>query len=400
MKKFLLILVMTLLSTLVFAYDFSYNGVRYTIISQTEKTVEVASSSQSAGSDGPVAYKGDVIIPQTVTYGGINYTVIGIGQSAFVNCVSVSSVSLPNTLEYIKKEAFQLCLDLKEITIPSKVKSIGYDVFSVTSISKITVMNPTPANVDYNAFWYPQNNNCVLYVPYGSSNAYRNAAEWKKFALIIEMAEEPDNNNNVIDGHEYVNLGLPSGKCWATTNYGSDTPEGYGSYMDWANHSIISTNWGSGWITPSLEDIRELQNNCTWTWGSKNGHNGYTITGKNGNSIFLPASGYIMMGQSSAKKVGEWVYYWTSKQSGEMAYIIMTTSTNVWYGEMNTSYTKLPIRPITKENPSPGNNISPSSVDNQTIIGLYNLQGNKIDQYQKGINIVKYRNGSSKIIVK
>lgn len=367
--------------------EFSYNGVKYTIVSQTDKTVEVASSTQSAGSDGPVAYTGDVIIPSTVAYNGNEYTVIGIGQSAFVNCVSLSSVSLPNTLQYISKEAFQLCLGLKKITIPSKVESIGYDVFSLTSISEITVMNPTPVAVAYNAFWYPQaNNNCVLYVPYGSASAYRNAAEWKKFAQIIEMAKEPDGNNNVINGHEYVDLGLPSGKCWATTNYGADSPEGYGSYMDWSNHSRVSSDWGSEWITPSLEDIRELQNNCTWTWGPKNGHNGYTITGKNGNSIFLPASGYIMMGQSSAKKVGEWVYYWTSKQSGEMAYIIMSTSTDVWYGEMNTSYTKLPIRPVTKDSHSGGDTPETKKCAKPTI--SYNKGELTFDSDTEGVEFV------------
>lgn len=156
-------------------------------------------------------------------------------------------------------------------------------------------------------------------------------------------------SNSQLDGHEYVNLGLPSGNCWATTNYGADTPEGYGYYLNWGENNIISSNWGTAWTTPSLEDIRELENNCTWTWGSMNGRNGYIVTGKNGNSIFLPASGVMMMGQSSAMKVGEWVYYWTSKQSGEMAYIIMSTMSNVWYGEMETSFSKLPIRPVTKD---------------------------------------------------
>ena len=171
----------------------------------------------------------------------------------------------------------------------------------------------------------------------------------------VPVGGEEHVETNIINGHEYIDLGLPSGRCWATTNYGSDTPDGYGAYLEWGNNSIISSIWGNEWTTPTLEDIRELENNCTWTWGQKNGHYGYTVTGKNGNSIFLPASGFQMSGQSSAKKIGEWVYYWTSSPSDGMAYIILSTSSNVWYGEMETSYTKLPIRPITKDSHSSGN---------------------------------------------
>jgi hypothetical protein len=382
MKKQLLLLVMILLPMVAWAYDFKCNGIAYTFVSQTEQTVEVASSNQSAGSDGPVPYSGNIVIPSIVTYGGNNYTVVGIGESAFVNCVGITSVSLPNTLTYIRKEAFNLCMGLRSITIPESVTSYGYNVFSLTSISEITVLNPVPVEIPFNAFYYPQSyNNCVLYVPYGSSNAYKNATEWKKFNQIIELGKEEDNLN----GHEYVDLGLPSGKGWATTNYGSNTPEGYGEYLEWTYNNMISSNWGSGWTTPSLEDIRELENNCTWIWGIKNGHYGYTITGKNNKSIFLPACGVLMMGLSSADRVGEWVYYWTSTKANDMAYIILSTSTSIWYGEMNTLFTKLPIRPITKSSHSGIVNVT-SSEGKDNI--MYNLNGVRLSELQKGINII------------
>ena len=82
-------------------------------------------------------------------------------------------------------------------------------------------------------------------------------------------------NAGDFNGHNYVDLGLPSGKCWATTNYGANTPEGYGTYMDWSNNSAIASQWGAEWTTPSLDDILELENNCTWTWENYNGINGY-----------------------------------------------------------------------------------------------------------------------------
>ena len=324
--------------------EFTYNDIKYTVLSQADLTVEVAAGKGTAGEDGSVKNIGDMVIPSTVTYAGKTYTVVGIGESAFINYI-ITSLSLPNTLTYIGKGAFSTCMDLKSITIPQSVTTIGTNAFWATSISEMIVMNPVPIQVPYNAFIYLQDyNDCVLYVPAGSSNAYRNANEWRKFSKIVEMQKEPDK----LDGHEYVDLGLPSGKCWATMNYGATTPEGYGSYLEWSYNNIISANWGSGWTTPSLQDIIELENNCTWTWGQKNGHNGYIITGKNGNSIFLPASGFQMSGQSSAKKVGDWVHYWTSTPSDDMAYTILSSSSGVAYGCTETTYSKLPIRPVTK----------------------------------------------------
>ena len=51
---------------------------------------------------------------------------------------------------------------------------------------------------------------------------------------------------------------------------------------------------GSPWRMPTLVEIRELldANNCTWTWTTQDGKNGYEVKSKtNGNSIFLPAAG-------------------------------------------------------------------------------------------------------------
>ena len=202
---------------------------------------------------------------------------------------------------------------------------------------------------------------------------------------------------SALNGHEYVDLGLPSGKCWAGTNYGSSTPEGYGTYLNWDENSIISSKWGADWTTPSIEDIKELESSCTWEWSTKNGHDGYNVKGNNGNSIFLPASGYMMQGQSSAKKVGEWVYYWSSVKSGDMGSIMMCTSSNVWYGEMNATMTKLPIRPITKSMSSDIRGVVASSDDSsQEIIGIYDLQGHKLNDLGKGMNIIKMSNGTTK----
>ena len=132
-----------------------------------------------------------------------------------------------------------------------------------------------------------------------------------------------------INGHEWVDLGLPSGLKWATCNVGASTPEAYGNYYAWGetntkstftevncltygkdiaslkaegiidaygqlnkSYDAASANWGSTWRTPTKEEFVELSNKCKWKWTSLNGKNGYKVTGPNGNSIFISASGF------------------------------------------------------------------------------------------------------------
>lgn len=131
-----------------------------------------------------------------------------------------------------------------------------------------------------------------------------------------------------INGHDYVDLGLPSGLKWATCNVGASSPQDYGNYYAWAetkpksfysdsncnthkkssselkkagiinsagNLTLASDaarqNWGSSWRMPTFDEFVELREKCKWTWTTKSGKNGYEVTGPNGQSIFLPAAG-------------------------------------------------------------------------------------------------------------
>ncbi|MBR3938676.1 MAG: hypothetical protein IKJ67_01700 [Bacteroidales bacterium] len=145
------------------------------------------------------------------------------------------------------------------------------------------------------------------------------------------------NISGTIAGHDYVDIGLPSGTKWATCNIGAITPEGYGNYYAWGetttkssytedncrtwnvsmndisgnvNYDAARANWGSTWRMPTEAEMQELENNCTWTWTTQSGVNGYRVTGPNGKSIFLPAAGYY---GSSHDDVGECGDYWSSE---------------------------------------------------------------------------------------
>ena len=140
-----------------------------------------------------------------------------------------------------------------------------------------------------------------------------------------------------LNGHDWVDLGLPSGTRWATCNVGASTPTAYGNYYAWgettsknpynwstyrycngssstltkycnnssygnngftdnrttleASDDAATANWGAGWRMPTYDEMVELKDNCTVTWTTRNGVKGRLFTGPNGNSIFLPAAG-------------------------------------------------------------------------------------------------------------
>ncbi len=149
-------------------------------------------------------------------------------------------------------------------------------------------------------------------------------------------AEASYTASGYINGHEYVDLGLSV--KWATCNVGASSASDWGNYYAWGetttkteyNYGECATwqknlgdisgdsrydaarrNWGGSWRMPTKAECQELVDNCTWTWTTQGGHNGYRVTSKkNGNSVFLPAAGY--RNGSSLYGQGESGYYWSS----------------------------------------------------------------------------------------
>jgi uncharacterized repeat protein (TIGR02543 family) len=171
----------------------------------------------------------------------------------------------------------------------------------------------------------------------GSGTAYADKCTVKPTANITLYAQwEVPKDTGIADGHEWVDLGLPSGTKWATCNVGADSPEDYGDYFAWGETTTKSyyissnynyylfypttlplgkdaayTNWGTSWRMPTDAELKELKDNCTWTWTTQNGVKGYKVTSKtNGNSIFLPAAGW--RGDSGLSDVGSHGDYWSS----------------------------------------------------------------------------------------
>ena len=208
----------------------------------------------------------------------------------------------------------------------------------------------------------------------------------------IANPDQPDDPVKPVgptNGYEYVDLGLPSGLLWATMNVGADSPEDYGDYFAWGetqpknvydrstykwyngnsgeqtkyctdsywgtvdNKTILelsddaaNASWGGDWRMPTYEEQDELRKECTWTWITKNGVNGYTVTGPNGNSIFLPAAGY--RSNSGLSNAGSYGGYWGSSlytDASSYACFLGFLSSNV-YSNVDSRYYGQSVRPV------------------------------------------------------
>ena len=147
----------------------------------------------------------------------------------------------------------------------------------------------------------------------------------------------PKVTKSIINGHEYVDLGLPSGLKWATCNVGASSPEEYGDYYAWGevetkssytvensvtygksisdisgnpSYDVARKKWGSSWRLPTMDEFEELQYKCKWKRITQGSKECYKVIGPNGNSIFLSAAGFCC--GSKLYNAGKFGYYWSS----------------------------------------------------------------------------------------
>lgn len=153
----------------------------------------------------------------------------------------------------------------------------------------------------------------------------------------VESVTFSEKETPIIESHDFVDLGLPSGTLWATCNLGAEVPEQPGDFYawgetetketyNWASYAhcngsstsftkyctdayygtvdgkskiepaddVATGKWGEGWYIPTQEQFAELVNTdyTTWQRTTQGGVSGLKVTSKaNGNSVFLPMGG-------------------------------------------------------------------------------------------------------------
>ena len=221
----------------------------------------------------------------------------------------------------------------------------------------------------------------------------RKQREAERIAAEKRKKQQLQAKRTIINAHEAIDLGLPSGIKWATCNVGANSPEEYGGYYawgeteeksnynyDWSTYKwcngsentmtkyctdsddgtvdnktvldpeddVAHVKWGGSWRMPTKKEQDELHYKCTWTWTAQNGVKGYRVTGPNGNSIFLPAAGY-RNGIAVCDR-GYCGFCWSSSlysNDSDSAYYLYFYDRN--YGWSNGyRYYGLSVRPVSK----------------------------------------------------
>ena len=109
---------------------------------------------------------------------------------------------------------------------------------------------------------------------------------------------------DLIDRGLLVDLGLPSGTLWRSSNVWNESKDNvYYTYDD------AVRLFGNS--LPTKEQLEELKNSCQWTWTGS----GYKVVGPNGNSIVLPAAGFRGY-NGDVYYVGTYGRYWSSTPNG------------------------------------------------------------------------------------
>lgn len=129
--KHLFTALLLLCSTAVTAHDFVVGGVYYNKADATNKTVEVTYKGDNYSSVNE--YVGNVVIPESVTYDGVTYSITSIGSRAFSGCSSLTSVEIPGCVTNIGDNAFSSCSGLTCVVISDGVTSIGNYAFAYCS---------------------------------------------------------------------------------------------------------------------------------------------------------------------------------------------------------------------------------------------------------------------------
>ena len=145
------------------SFIYSLNGVTYTeadglayYVNTTEQTAEVTS--------GYFKNTGEVVIPSSMVFLDIPYTVTSIGSQAFKGCEAMTAVTIPESVRSINEQAFYGCDALMTITSNIEEPTAIYNVFPNCVLTSAT-----------------------LYVPYLKKTAYQATVGWGDFANIVEL---------------------------------------------------------------------------------------------------------------------------------------------------------------------------------------------------------------------
>ncbi len=149
-----LVLLALLLPLAMSARDFTYTyegqTITYTVIDEEAKTCKTMDGTGYPSCTAGNKVAGDLVLPTNPINGDIEYTLVYIGDNAFRDCYTLTSVTIPNSVTSIGDYAFYNCLRLTSVTISNSVTSIGIKAFyGCHGLTSVTIPNSVTSIGDY-----------------------------------------------------------------------------------------------------------------------------------------------------------------------------------------------------------------------------------------------------------
>ena len=330
----------------------------------------------------------NVTIPNSVTT---------IGEGAFSNCSGLTRVTIPNSVTTIGRSAFSSCSGLTRVTIGNSVTSIGeYAFFGCSCLRSVTIGNSVttigeyafkgcsglksvtnlatePQSIDYYIFYDVNLKNCVLYVPQESVERYKSAKMWQNFGKI--------NCILVVDGLQYyVN---DDGTTAALVDVNSVDGSGTGVSRDVVIPKTVSSNGKSYTVTSIGNDaFRDCAGMMSVTIP-------YTVTSI-GDCAFHGCTGLRSVKNLAAEPQSITFYTFDDVDISSCKLIVREESASQY---RSAPYWKeFIIMEVSA--------IDEVTVGRQrTIDGYFDMKGVRHAQPVKGVNIVRYTDGTTEKII-
>ena len=318
-------------------------------------------------------------IPASVVIDGQEYRVTAVAEGAFKDNTNLKELGIPESILSIGVNALAGCVNLEKIHLYSDEPiSIGQtDASSVFS------------GVD--------TENCILYVPAGTADAYRQAEGWKAFKNIVEM--EYSDDINVDNGGRWNKYIVTSGTVGVATH--EDYPNLFDNDTNtkWCVTDVSNTIYVEFDATQSIKPIGYVlttavdtypacldRNPKSWVIKGRNSTNGKWTT------IATIADGLMPTGNSASKT-------FTLDTDNAYRYYRFEVTTLVGGDIFQLSEFCFLVDDINSETSDEDpDDINDINVDDGTS-KIYMLDGKPIETLQKGVNIIKYMNGKVKKVV-
>ena len=406
LSTFLLLNIMAFASTLVNGIYYEFSGTEATVVSGANK------------------YTGDVVIPESVTYGGNTYKVTGIGETSFSSCINLKSIIIPSSVTSIGYWAFSACRGLQSVTIPDGVKSIENGTFSeCDKLTSIAIPNNV-TTIGYRAFYSCNNltelvignnvtsigeeafSDCAL-TSLTIPNSVKNVGKFA-FSSCYKLKDV-----SILDGNEEIDFGKTSYSafqyCSIQTLYLGRNIKYYNSNSPFKNQFSLTTLTISNEVT-SISQSAFV--GCTGLTSVTIPESVTTIERnafydcKNLTSIIIP---------NSVTNIGEQAFALCYGLTSIYSYVenpISSSGSNFDNSNYSNATLYVPYGTKDKYLATDGwknfakivemgeTAVKDVSASNINEAKYYSLDGKQISQPQKGLNILKMSDGTTRKVVK